>query len=277
MWVKILEILDTRMPTPTAFGWFHILFIVLSLAAGVLLCRFLPDHRYARRVMGITAVTVMVLEVYKIINFTFSYAGGVVAADFPWYIFPWQFCSTPMYVGLLAALTRPGRVHRSLCAYLTTYALFAGACVMVHPGDVFVSTIGVNIQTMVCHGSMLTVGIYLLGTGYVPATHRTILRALPVFSVAAAVAMVLNEVAFRTGLLETDSFNMFYFSPHQAPHLPVFSAVQNWLGVTNPLCVVIYIAAFTLAGYLLLLVAMGVLWLVNRLTKKSAVTADIKI
>lgn len=272
MWAKILEILDTQMPTPTAYGWFHILFIVLSLGAGVLLCRLLPEARSARKVVLITATTVMVLEVYKIINYTFSYEGGVVTADFPWYIFPWQFCSTPMYVGLLAGLTRPGRVHRSLCAYLTTYALFAGVCVMVHPGDVFTGTVGVNVQTMVCHGSMLSVGMYLLGTGYVPATHRTILRALPVFSVAVAVAMALNEVAFRTGLLETDSFNMFYFSPHQDPHLPVFSAVQNWLGVDNPLCIVIYIAAFTLAGYLLLLIAMGVLRLIQRPAQKPTVT-----
>lgn len=254
-WVNFLKALDTQMPTPTAFGWFHTLFIIASIAAGVLLCLWLKDSaRYAKRVMLITALIVMALEVYKIINYTFRVTDGTITADFPWYIFPWQFCSTPMYAGLLAGLTR-GPVHRSLSAYLATFAVFAGLCVMVYPGDVFIGTVGVNIQTMICHGSMLTVGIYLLGTGYVPCRFRTLLRALPVFTVAAAVAMALNEIAFRTGLLETDDFNMFYFSPHQDPHLPLYSDVQRLVGPANPLSIIIYIIGFTLAAGLVLLIA----------------------
>ena len=254
-WVNFLKALDTQMPTPTAFGWFHTLFIIASIAAGVLLCLWLKDSaRYAKRVMLITALIVIVLEVYKIINYTFRVTDGTITADFPWYIFPWQFCSTPMYAGLLAGLTR-GRVHRSLSAYLATFAVFAGLCVMIYPGDVFIGTVGINIQTMICHGSMLTVGIYLLGTGYVPCRFRTLLRALPVFAVAAAVAMGLNEMAFRTGLLETDSFNMFYFSPHQDPHLPLYSDVQRLVGPANPLSIIIYITAFTLAAGLVLAIA----------------------
>lgn len=254
-WADLLRILDTQMTTPTAFGWFHSLFFAASIIVGVLLCLWLKDGaRYAKRVMLITALIVIVLEVYKIINFTFRVTDGTITADFPWYIFPWQFCSTPMYAGLLAGLTR-GRVHRSLSAYLATFAVFAGLCVMIYPGDVFIGTVGVNIQTMICHGSMLTVGIYLLGTGYVPCRFRTLLRALPVFVTAAAVAMGLNEIAFRTGLLETDSFNMFYFSPHQDPHLPLYSDVQRLVGPANPLSIIIYITGFTLAAGLVLLIA----------------------
>lgn len=251
-WVDLLRILDTQMPTPTAFGWFHLMFFAASVAAGVVLCLWLKDSaRYARQVMLITALIVMALEVYKIINYTFHYADGVITADFPWYIFPWQFCSTPMYVGLLAGLTR-GRVHRSLSAYLATFAVFAGLCVMIHPGDVFIGTVGINIQTMICHGSMLTVGIYLLGTGYVPCRVRTLWRALPVFLTAVGVAIGLNELAYRVGLLETDNFNMFYFSPHQDPHLPIFSEIQRLFGPSNPLCILIYVAGFTLAAGLVL-------------------------
>ena len=263
-WIDLLRVLDTQMPTPAGYGWFHIMFFVLSIAAGVLLCVVCKDReRYTRPILLITSLTVILLEVYKLVNFSFGYAEGTITADFPWYAFPWQFCSTPMYVGLLAALTR-GRVHRSLCAYLATFSVFAGLCVMIYPNDVFIGTVGVNIQTMICHGSMLTVGIYLLGTGYVPREHRTVLRALPVFCAAAAVAMVLNEIAFRTGMLETDSFNMFYFSPHQDPHLPIYSDVQRLVGADNPLSIVIYVVGFTLAAYLVLLIAMGIGRLLTR-------------
>ena len=253
-WNRVLEIMDTSMTTPVPYGWFHLLFFALSIAAGVLLCRFgKKNESSVRRVVLITAITVMLLEVYKLINFGASYEGEI-SYSFPWHAFPFQFCSTPMYVGLLASLTR-GRVHRSACAYLATYALFAGLCVMLYPTSVFVPTIGINIQTMICHGSMLSIGIYLLGVDYVPATHKTLLHALPVFAAAVAIAIGLNEWAFQTGITE---FNMFFFSPHNEPHLVLFSDVQRALGVENKLNYLVYVAAFTLAAYVVLMAAKGI-------------------
>lgn len=269
-WNRVLEILDTQMTRPPSYGWFHLLFFALSIAAGILLCVRCKDaQKYAPRVMLITAIIVILLEVYKMINFGFSYEDEITYS-FPWGSFPWQFCSTPMYVGLLTGLFRRGRVHESLSAYLATYALFAGLCVMLYPNDVFIGTVGINIQTMICHGSMLTVGIYLLGSGYVPATHRTVLRALPVFCAAVVVAMGLNEWAYRTGMLEEHFFNMFYFSPHADPHLPLYSSVQNALGVANPLSFIIYVAGFTLAAWLVLLLAMGIKKLVGHFSTTAA-------
>ena len=257
-WAKVLAFLDTPMEEPAAYGWFHLFFFVLSIVAGVLLCLFFKNgKKYAPRIVFTTAVIVFVLEIYKMINYSFSYEGGI-AFDFQWYAFPFQFCSTPMYVGLLVGLLRKGKIHDALCAYLATYAVFAGLCVMVYPNTVFISTIGINIQTMICHGSMITIGIYLLGSGHVRAENRTILKAIPVFGVMVAIAMGLNEWAHRSGLLERENFNMFYFSPYQDPHLPVYSDVQNALGLANPLSFVIYVAAFTLAAYLMLVIAMGI-------------------
>ena len=269
-WSKVLEILDTRMECPPSYGWFHIMFIALSIVAGIALCVIFKDgKKYAPRIVLITAVTVILLEVYKMINFGFSYEDGI-SYSFPWSSFPFQFCSTPMYVGLLAGLIRKGPIHKSLCAYLATYAVFAGLCVMAYPNDVFIDVVGINIQTMICHGSMLTVGIYLFGSGYVAAKHSTILKALPVFCVAVGIAMGLNEWAYRSGLLEEHFFNMFYFSPHADAHLPVYSNVQNALGVDNPLSFVIYVIGFTLAAYLMLLIAMGIRAVLKGTCKKKA-------
>lgn len=257
-WANVLKFLDTPMEEPTAYGWFHLLFFVLSVVAGILLCLcFKNSKKHATPIVFTTAVIVLVLEIYKMINFGFSYEDGI-SYSFPWGSFPFQFCSTPMYVGLLVGLFRKGKIHDALGAYLATYAVFAGLCVMVYPGDVFIETIGINIQTMICHGSMITVGIYLLGSGHVKAENKTILKAIPVFVAMVAIAMGLNEWAYRSGLLEEHFFNMFYFSPYADPHLPVYSNVQNALGVANPLSFIIYVAAFTLAAYLMLVIAMGI-------------------
>ena len=252
---KVLRVLDTSMTTPTAYGWFHLMWWAIVLGAAVGLCiwhRHSGSDRRVRRVVFAVAVTVILLEVYKIINFGYTYENGV-EFNFEWYSFPWQFCSTPMYVGFLVGIIRKGKVHNALCAYLATYAIFAGVAVMVYPGDVFISTIGINIQTMICHGSMITVGIYLLYSGYVKLEHKTILKALPVFASCLVIAIILNEIGNACGL---DGFNMFYISPHADPHLPVYSIVQTH--VPYPLDLVLYIWGFTTAAYLMLLIAMGI-------------------
>ncbi len=265
----LLDFFNLSMPTPTMYGWFHILFLILSVGAGVLLCRLQknagPDR--VRHVVFITAIIVIVLEVYKFINFSFTHSEGQITFDFYWSSFPWQFCSMPMYVGFLAGLIKRGRVHDSLCAFLATYAVFAGVAVMLYPSSVFIPTIGINIQTMICHGSMISIGIYLYGSGYVKAEHKTILRALPVFAAALVGAIILNEVGFVSGLCEDYFFNMFYVSPHEDPHLPVYSLVQQV--VPYPFCLFIYIAGFTLAAYLMLLIAMGIKALLRRFSRKA--------
>lgn len=253
---KLLEILDTDMQTPGLYGWFHLLFFAIAILAGILLCRFCKgtDERVVRRVLTITAIVVILFEVYKQINYTFTYDGTKITADYQWYAFPFQFCSTPMYISLLAGLIPNRKIHNSLCAYLATFALFAGLCVMFYPGQVFISTIGINIQTMICHGLMVTIGIYLLGTGYVKLEHKTILKAIPVFVACLVLAMIMNEIAHFSGLLERETFNMFYISPYCEPSLLVYSTVQA--AVPYPWCLFIYIAGFSAASYIILLLAM---------------------
>ena len=255
------------MITPTMYGWFHLVWFALSILAGVALCRWnrKPDERFMRKLLLIVSIVVILLEVYKQINYTFIYDGQSIIADYQWYAFPFQFCSTPMYIGLLAGLTK-GKFHSALCAYLGTFSLFAGLCVMFYPATVFISTIGINIQTMICHGSMISLGIYLLYTGYVQATHKTMLKAIPVFIVLVLLAAVMNEIAYASGLLETEEFNMFFISPYCAPSLPVYSLVQA--AVPFPWCLFIYVAAFSLASYLILLAVMGIRTLIVKKSKR---------
>ena len=251
---EILRILDARMTQPVPYGWFHILSLALTVAATVLLCRF-GKNWDKRKVVLTTAVLVTILEIYKQINFSFSYENGI-SFDYQWYAFPFQFCSTPMYIGLLAGLWKRGKVHDAACAYLATYAVFAGVCVMLYPVTVFVAQIGINIQTMICHGSMIVIGVYLLYPGHVKLAHKTILKAATVFAVCVALAAVMNEIAHASGLLQRESFDMFYISPYSVSELPVYVQVQAV--VPFPWCLVLYILGFSLAAYIMLLIAMGI-------------------
>lgn len=266
---NMIRIFDTTAETPTLYGTYHLICLALTVLATVAAC-LLGKKASSKQVRGIVlgvAIVVLLLEAYKQLCYTFDVTDQGIIADFQWYAFPWQFCSTPMYVGLLAGLTKKGKLHDFACAYLATYAIFAGLCVMIYPGDVFIEIIGVNFQTMVCHGTMIPVGALLFASGHVKLEHKTILKALPVFVCALLVAMTANEIAHATGLLETDNFNMFYISPYCDPSLPVYSLVQQV--VPYPLSLIIYVAGFSLAAYVILLIAMGIQKLACKLSRKQ--------
>lgn len=260
---SVLQMMDTQAAIPGLYGWYHIMWLGIVALCSVLLCRMhdkKPDIQPWKVVFSV-AILVTVLEFYKQINYSFGYEDAITFS-YQWYAFPFQFCSTPMYVGLLVGLFHKGKISDALMAYLATFAVFAGVCVMIYPGDVFVGTVGINIQTMICHGSMIVVGVYLLYCGRVKLEHKTILKAMVVFAVCVSLAVGMNEIANQTGLLENHTFNMFFVSPYCDPSLPVYSLVQGV--VPFPWSLVIYIAGFTAAAYLMLLIAMGVNSLAGR-------------
>ena len=266
-WHSVLDFLGATMEIPASYGTFHLIWLALSFLMVIpLLC--IPRRQsetHIRRVLLVTSILVIILEIYKQVIFSFP-AANDYAFDYSWYAFPFQFCSTPMYIGLLAGLTKKGKFHDSLCAYLATFGFFAGTAVMLYPGNVFIETIGINIQTMICHGSMITIAIYLYATGYVKLQHKTILKAIPIFAVTLGIALILNETIYHSGILNGDEFNMFYISPYFENFLPIYSDVHKI--VPAPWNILIYIVGFTALAYLMLLIAMLVSKIAARCNRK---------
>ena len=254
----VLRILQTEVQEPELYGWYHIMCLGLTALVTVMLCVFHKKDKpeRVRLVVLFTTLFVIAFEIYKQIVFSFSVTDSGIEFEYLWYAFPFQFCSTPMYIGLLAGLTKKGRLHDACSAYLATYAIFAGICVMLYPGDVFMYMMGINIQTMICHGSMIAIGIYLLYTQHVKLQFKTIFKAMAVFSSCLVIAMILNEVAHLVGITEDNTFNMFFVSPYFDSTLPVFSLVQPHVPFIVGL--VLYVGVFSLFAFAILSAAIGI-------------------
>ena len=71
---SILKIFDYRIERPVVFGWFHWVWIALTILVAVALCiwhkRSGTEDRVRRVVMG-NAIFVIILEIYKMINYSF--------------------------------------------------------------------------------------------------------------------------------------------------------------------------------------------------------------
>ena len=74
--------------------------------------------------------------------------------------FPFIFVQSPMYIAPIAAFLRPGKVRQAILNFLGTFGLFGGLAVMIYAQPVFITTIGINIQTMVHHGAQVVLGSF---------------------------------------------------------------------------------------------------------------------
>ena len=112
---------------PGMFSWFHLLWLaIMGIACVVMGLTVARKHspKADRITVSVFSVILIGCEVFKQL---FWYA---FYDYYRFEIFPFQFCSTPMYVGFLVGIIRKGKLHNALCAYLATYAIFAGAAVI---------------------------------------------------------------------------------------------------------------------------------------------------
>ena len=251
---KIVHFLDADMTTPALYGTFHL----VSLALVVLVTAFLilkfrnAEDKTFRKVVLFFWVIIAVLEVYKQIDFTFNYNDGAPYWDYQWYAFPFQFCSTSLYVLPFIFLLRDGKVRDAFISFVCYFSLIAGIAVMAYPGNVLISTIGINIQTMFHHGSQVALGIYFAAYKRKKIGFKFMASAFPILLGFVAVALIMNigvhSWLIKEGIDET--FNMFYISPYHPSPLPVFSLIYPH--VPYFVFLLLYLLAMFLGGIIVL-------------------------
>jgi len=249
--MKFIEFLQKTMPIPTSYGWFHIVSIVVILAIIVCLILFARNakDKTFRGIILAAWIVIIFFEINKQITFSFSVTDGKVVASYQWYIFPFQFCSTPFYVLPFIALLKDGKVRNALMAFAATFMLFGGLVVMIYPNDVFCDYIGINIQTMIHHGLQLATGVYIAVYNRKKLSIKFMWPAAIVFAGFVVIAISLNEILHVA--VPDHTVNMFFISRHHACTLPILSSFYN--DPTNPkvpyvLFLLIYFVGFCLAA-----------------------------
>lgn len=266
---KFIVALQVEMPEPTLYGWFHILWLAI-IAIGItvvcLTCKNLTDKQF-RIFMAITGGILIVLEVLKQLEHSFD--SDTLVWDYEWKQFPFQFCSVPMYVVLIVATLKECKFRDYLCSFLATFGLFAGAIVMTYPSTVLSSIIFRTSQSFIHHGAMIVIGVLIWICGKAKFEHKTILKAIPVFAVCVVTAFLMNIIFHATG--NTDSFNMFYIGPYHDCDIPVLAAIGEVLDIasgsinfSNFVFLFLYVIGFSIAAYVILLLAI----LIKHLSKQ---------
>ncbi|MBP3431889.1 MAG: YwaF family protein [Clostridia bacterium] len=248
--------LDSRMTTPTSYGWYHLLCWGIMIVACALIYIF--RKKISPKAVNITiivsGVVLLIFELLKQLSFSFHVDGaGNAVWNFNFSNFPFQFCSTPMYLLLIVGFFKKGQIRESILSYLGTFAFFAGLIVMIIPNDVFISQIFINIHTMIWHGGMVIIGFLLLATRTVRLNFKSVYKATIVFVIMLIIALLMNIIAHHVNP-ESD-VNMFYIGPYIACHLPLLSLIYP--AVPWIIFFIMYTAGFFAVACIIMGIAIG--------------------
>ena len=269
---EIMQVLDYQIAdAPKNYGAFHIIMILLVILASALMCvhlKIASDKTFRKTLFIIWAVMV-IGEIYHQLCFSFDSSPDGFEWSYPWYKFPFQFCSSPLYTLPFVIFLPDGRIRDGFVAFLASFSLFAGLAVTIYPNDVFCSTLGVNLQTMIHHGLQVVIGVFLAVRNREKLSVRFFLRGVPVFISILAIAFVMNEVGYHmlSASGATDTFNMFYISPYFDCTLPILCDLYPIL--PYPVFLMVYLFGFILVAALVYCIVWGAILLVQQKILKN--------
>ena len=250
---KLLYFLQGEMNEPKAFGWFHILWLSLVLITIIYLYKRKKQHNenQLKTILGVYGIIALILELLKQLIWAFNYdqITNIVTWNYEWYAFPFQLCSTPIYVSIICLFLKKGKTRYNLLSYMAYITILGSISTMLLPDSCFVSNILVNIHTMWLHLGSFVVSVYLLISGEVKINLETFKKAIIVFLIFVGIAEFMNIFIYNLGILNDETFNMFYISPYFKSSLPIFDIIQE--NVVYIVYLITYIWALIIGGLII--------------------------
>lgn len=271
--MDFLRFLQFSLGTPKPYGAFHIVSFIIVIALTVLACIFLRNikEKTLSKILIIIWIVLVVLEIYKQIVFSYHISEDSVSWSYAWFIFPYQFCATPLTFIPFIALNKASNkvsafIKEGAIVFCATFNLFAGLSVMFYPGDVFMAYLGVDIHTMIHHGFQVISGVFLYVYYHNRLKYWSYLKGLATFAFFLINAMILNAVV--PPLFSKEAiFNMFYISWRFPCTLPILADIYT--KVPYIIFLLIYIIAFTLVGFIIYNIIYWITYLVDKQKPKE--------
>ena len=250
----LLSLTAWGMEKPSAYGWFHLCFLVGGLA----LCVFLAwrlrcvSEKTNDIMLFFVGFFLLICEVYKQLFYTYVIGFG----EYQWWIFPFQLCSIPMYLCLIVPFFKEGLIKKAIYTFLATYNLLGGFVALFEPSGLSHEYVTLTLHAFVWHLLLVFVGFYLIASGRVANRFKEFLYSLVTFAILCGVAEIIN-IVFRD-----KDIKMFYISPFHTTPIVVFKQIElatNW--AVN---MVLYLTALTIGAFAFFSIGYGIQKLVKK-------------
>lgn len=225
------------MTPPAPWSAFHVLFLLGGLTGAVCLTRLLcglsftktsasnPKHAVFTKtapgqVLFLCGVLLAAGEIYKQL-FLYSV---VNEGRYDWWYFPFQLCSTPMYLCLAFPFLPRGKIRRTAAIYLQSFGFLGGIMALLEPSGLMHPYWTLTLHGLLWHILLVFIGFYSTASGLAGKDKGCFLPALLLFFMFCALATAINIATLGRA-------DMFYISPYYPVTQVIFHEISLVLGI----------------------------------------------
>ncbi len=242
---QLLQATAFEMTPPKSYGPFHLIFTIVGFALSFLLAWKLRSisRKKARILIFCLGIFLLLCESYKQLFYYFC-MGEV---GYKWWIFPFQMCSVPMYLCLIAPWLKPGPVSRGMYNFMMIYNLLGGFITFFEPSGINLGYWGLTLHAYVWHMALVFIGLFLNFAGFGGREKKDYWAASITFVALCAIAFCLNLLL---GDVSGQSINMFFVGPRNSSLIVFKDIAENFGWYVSTL---LYIPVVCVGGWFVFL------------------------
>lgn len=230
------------MAKAASWGGFLVIFTVIGILLATASAFFLrkTHKRRVDQIVFAVGLVLVLLETYKQLFYFFV----VNDREYYWWIFPFQLCSIPIYLCVIAPLLRDGRLKATLYDFIGSFGLLGGVIVYAATSGMIYKFWTLTLHSYTWHFLLIFVGLLLGLTGNVGTQKHGFRRTVFMYLGLCVIALCINLIFWeRAG----GNINMFYIGP-MITYQPVFHDISEQFGwyINAP----VYIACSILGAYI---------------------------
>ncbi len=230
------------MTPPESYGTFHLTFAIVGFILCVTAAWFLRNisQKKARILLVCVGALLLLFETYKQLFYCFC----IDEVGYKWWIFPFQMCSVPMYLCIIAPLLKPGRLSRGMYSFMMIYNLLGGFITFFEPSGINLGYWGLTLHAYCWHMILVFIGLFLCFSGMGGRTMKDYWSASYTFVALCVIAFGINVLV---GKVTGNSINMFFVGPQNSSLIVFEDIAANYGWYVSTL---IYIPAVCLGAFL---------------------------
>lgn len=159
--------------------------------------------------------------------------------SYNWWYFPFQLCSIPMYICLLAPWVKSRRIYGRLLSFLMDFGLLAGIFTFFDTSGLYYGYAPLTVHSFAWHVLLIILGFFAGLSKEADYSMKGFRFSVLVYLACCLFATGLNLAFYRFG-----SINMFYISPRYPMTQKVFGEIALLCGNTAGILIYIFTIAF---------------------------------
>ncbi len=243
---RLVQMSDWKMFPVKPYDAFHLGFFIL----GLLLIHRISERlkrcsdKTSDRILFFCGVFLFIIEVYK----QLFYYLVVTPGEYSWWIFPFQICSTPMYLLLALPFVKKAERRELILYYCLAFGIFGGLASYIEPSGMIHEYWTLTLHSFIWHLVLIFIGVHILKNRSHDFGSFAPVRRL--FLCFAALALIINiTVKFATGAY----INMFFMGPARNPIILLrdIHARFGWPASSAVLVTFVTLSVGWLSGFLI--------------------------